>query len=175
MRQAGMPAATAPASSCIGLVGEVGAGREPADDDTAAAIEASSLSTCADTAGADLNKETAGFFAGDLCAAGFFAARSFEADFFAAGFFAAVLKAAFAPTFVIALPGALAATFLAVAGKATAALVADLDTLAAFPALPAVLRDFVETAMVFPESGQQCDDQRAGVIASCISRFGLSN
>jgi hypothetical protein len=53
--------------------------------------------------------------------------------------------------------------------------VADFDTLAAFAALPAVLRDFVETAMFFPESGWQCDDDPASATASCISRFGLSN
>jgi hypothetical protein len=158
----GMPAATAAASSCIGLVGEIGAvwaGRGRADDDAAAAIEASSLSTCADTAGADFGTATAGFIgaglfaagflAGELCAAGFFAA-----DGFAAGFFAAVLTAAFAPATVIPLPDALAATFLTGAGETPATFVGDLDTLAALPALAAVLRDFVETAMVSPESGQ---------------------
>ena len=173
----GMPAATAAASSCIGLVGEIGAvwaGRERADDDAAAAIEASSMSTCADTAGADFGTATAGFigagllaagfFAGDLCAAGFFAADGFAADGFAAdgfaagifeaGFFAAVLTAAFAPATVIPLPDALAASFLTGAGETPATFVGDLDTLAALPALAAVLRDFVETAMVSPESGE---------------------
>ena len=158
----GMPAATAAASSCIGLVGEIGAvwaGRGRADDDAAAAIEASSLSTCADTAGADFGTATAGFIgaglfaagflAGELCAAGFFAA-----DGFAAGFFAAVLTAAFAPATVIPLPDALAATFLTGAGETPVTFVGDLDTLAALPALAAVLRDFVETAMVSPESGE---------------------
>ena len=158
----GMPAATAAASSCIGLVGEIGAvwaGRGRADDDAAAAIEASSLSTCADTAGADFGTAragfigaglfAAGFLAGELCAAGFFAA-----DGFAAGFFAAVLTAAFAPATVIPLPDALAATFLTGAGETPATFVGDLDTLAALPALAAVLRDFVETAMVSPESGE---------------------
>jgi len=158
----GMPAATAAASSCIGLVGEIGAvwaGRGRADDDAAAAIEASSLSTCADTAGADFGTATAGFIgaglfaagflAGELCAAGFFAA-----DGFAAGFFAAVLTAAFAPATVIPLPDALAATFLTGAGETPATFVGDLDTLAALPALAAVLRDFVETAMVSPESSE---------------------
>ena len=162
-----MPAATAAASSCIGLVGEIGAvwaGLGRADDDAAAAIEASSLSTCADTAGADFGTATAGFnnaglfavgfFAGDLCAAGFFAADGFAAGFFAAGFFAAVFTAAFAPAAVIALPDALAATFLTGVGETPATFVSDLDTLAALPALAAVLRDFVETAMVSPESGQ---------------------
>ena len=168
----GMPAATAAASSCIGLVGEIGAvwaGRGRADDDAAAAIEASSMSTCADTAGADFGTATAGFigaglfaagfFAGDLCAAGFFAADGFAADGFAAGifeagFFAAVLTAAFAPATVIPLPDALAASFLTGAGETPATFVGDLDTLAALPALAAVLRDFVETAMVSPESGE---------------------
>ena len=168
----GMPAATAAASSCIGLVGEIGAvwaGRGRADDDAAAAIEASSLSTCADTAGADFGTATAGFmgaglfaagfFAGDLCAAGFLAADGFAADGFAAGifeagFFAAVLTAAFAPATVIPLPDALAASFLTGAGETPATFVGDLDTLAALPALAAVLRDFVETAMVSPESGE---------------------
>jgi hypothetical protein len=168
----GMPAATAAASSCIGLVGEIGAvwaGRGRADDDAAAAIEASSLSTCADTAGADFGTATAGFigaglfaagfFAGELCAAGFFAADGFAADGFAAGifeagFFAAVLTAAFAPATVIPLPDALAASFLTGAGETPATFVGDLDTLAALPALAAVLRDFVETAMVSPESGE---------------------
>ena len=168
----GMPAATAAASSCIGLVGEIGAvwaGRGRADDDAAAAIEASSMSTCADTAGADFGTATAGFigagllaagfFAGDLCAAGFFAADGFAADGFAAGifeagFFAAVFTAAFAPATVIPLPDALAATFLTGAGETPATFVGDLDTLAALPALAAVLRDFVETAMVSPESGE---------------------
>ena len=158
----GMPAATAAASSCIGLVGEIGAvwaGRGRADDDAAAAIEARSLSTCADTAGADFGTATAGFngaglfavgfFAGDLCAAVFFAAVGF-----AAGFFAAVLTAAFAPATVIPLPDALAASFLTGAGETPATFVGDLDTLAALPALAAVLRDFVETAMVSPESGE---------------------
>ena len=158
----GMPAATAAASSCIGLVGEIGAvwaGRGRADDDAAAAIEASSLSTCSDTAGADFGTATAGFigaglfaagfFAGELCAAGFFAA-----DGFAAGFFAAVFTAAFAPATVIPLPDALAASFLTGAGETPATFVGDLDTLAALPALAAVLRDFVETAMVSPESGE---------------------
>jgi hypothetical protein len=173
----GMPAATAAASSCIGLVGEIGAvwaGRGRAEDDAAAAIEASSLSTCADTAGADFGTATAGFigaglfaagfFAGDLCAAGFFAADGFAsegfaadglaADGLAAGFFAAVLTAAFAPATVIPLPDALAASFLTGAGETPATFVGDLDTLAALPALAAVLRDFVETAMVSPESGE---------------------
>ena len=168
----GMPAATAAASSCIGLVGEIGAvwaGRGRADDDAAAAIEASSMSTCADTAGADFGTATAGFmgaglfaagfFAGDLCAAGFLAADGFAADGFAAGifeagFFAAVLTAAFAPATVIPLPDALAASFLTGAGETPATFVGDLDTLAALPALAAVLRDFVETAMVSPESGE---------------------
>lgn len=168
----GMPAATAAASSCIGLVGEIGAvwaGRGRADDDAAAAIEASSLSTCADTAGADFGTATAGFIgaglfapgflAGELCAAGFFAADGFAADGFAAGifeagFFAAVLTAAFAPATVIPLPDALAASFLTGAGETPATFVGDLDTLAALPALAAVLRDFVETAMVSPESGE---------------------
>ena len=163
----GMPAATAAASSCIGLVGEIGAvwaGRGRADDDAAAALEASSLSTCADTAGADFGTATAGFmgaglfaagfFAGDLCAAGFFAADGFAAGIFAAGFFAAVFTAAFAPATVIPLPDALAATFLTGAGETPATFVGDLDTLAALPALAAVLRDFVETAMVSPESGE---------------------
>ena len=168
----GMPAATAAASSCIGLVGEIGAvwaGRGRADDDAAAAIEASSMSTCADTAGADFGTATAGFmgaglfaagfFAGDLCAAGFLAADGFAADGFAAGifeagFFAAVLTAAFAPATVIPLPNALAASFLTGAGETPATFVGDLDTLAALPALAAVLRDFVETAMVSPESGE---------------------
>ena len=168
----GMPAATAAASSCIGLVGEIGAvwaGRGRADDDAAAAIEASSLSTCADTAGADFGTATAGFigaglfaagfFAGELCAAGFFAADGFAADGFAAdgfaaGFFAAVFTAAFAPATVIPLPDALAASFLTGAGETPATFVGDLDTLAALPALAAVLRDFVETAMVSPESGE---------------------
>jgi hypothetical protein len=168
----GMPAATAAASSCIGLVGEIGAvwaGRERADDDAAAAIEASSLSTCADTAGADFGTATAGFIgaglfaagflAGELCAAGFFpgdgfAGDGFAADGFAAGFFAAVLTAAFAPATVIPLPDALAATFLTGAGETPATFVGDLDTLAALPALAAVLRDFVETAMVSPESSE---------------------
>lgn len=168
----GMPAATAAASSCIGLVGEIGAvwaGRGRADDDAAAAIEASSMSTCADTAGADFGTATAGFigaglfaagfFAGELCAAGFFAADGFAADGFAAGifeagFFAAVLTAAFAPATVIPLPDALAASFLTGAGETPATFVGDLDTLAALPALAAVLRDFVETAMVSPESGE---------------------
>lgn len=168
----GMPAATAAASSCIGLVGEIGAvwaGRGRADDDAAAAIEASSMSTCAVTAGADFGTATAGFmgaglfaagfFAGDLCAAGFLAADGFAADGFAAGifeagFFAAVLTAAFAPATVIPLPDALAASFLTGAGETPATFVGDLDTLAALPALAAVLRDFVETAMVSPESGE---------------------
>lgn len=168
----GMPAATAAASSCIGLVGEIGAvwaGRERADDDAAAAIEASSLSTCADTAGADFGTAragfigaglfAAGFLAGELCAAGFFpgdgfAADGFAVDGFAAGFFAAVLTAAFAPATVIPLPDALAATFLTGAGETPATFVGDLDTLAALPALAAVLRDFVETAMVSPESSE---------------------
>ena len=168
----GMPAATAAASSCIGLVGEIGAvwaGRERADDDAAAAIEASSLSTCADTAGADFGTAragfigaglfAAGFLAGELCAAGFFpgdgfAADGFAADGFAAGFFAAVLTAAFAPATVIPLPDALAATFLTGAGETPATFVGDLDTLAALPALAAVLRDFVETAMVSPENSE---------------------
>ena len=163
----GMPAATAAASSCIGLVGEIGAvwaGRGRADDDAAAAIEASSLSTCADTAGADFGTATAGFigaglfaagfFAGELCAAGFFAADGFAAGIFEAGFFAAVLTAAFAPATVIPLPNALAASFLTGAGETPATFVGDLDTLAALPALAAVLRDFVETAMVSPESGE---------------------
>jgi hypothetical protein len=168
----GMPAATAAASSCIGLVGEIGAvwaGLGRADDDAAAAIEASCLSTCADTAGADFGTATAGFigaglfaagfFAGELCAAGFFAADGFAADGFAAdgfeaGFFAAVLTAAFAPATVIPLPDALAASFLTGAGETPATFVGDLDTLAALPALAAVLRDFVETAMVSPESSE---------------------
>jgi hypothetical protein len=168
----GMPAATAAASSCIGLVGEIGAvwaGRERADDDAAAAIEASSLSTCADTAGADFGTAragfigaglfAAGFLAGELCAAGFFpgdgfAGDGFAADGFAAGFFAAVLTAAFAPATVIPLPDALAATFLTGAGETPATFVGDLDTLAALPALAAALRDFVETAMVSPESSE---------------------
>jgi hypothetical protein len=168
----GMPAATAAASSCIGLVGEIGAvwaGRERADDDAAAAIEASSLSTCADTAGADFGTAragfigaglfAAGFLAGELCAAGFFpgdgfAGDGFAADGFAAGFFAAVLTAAFAPATVIPLPDALAATFLTGAGETPATFVGDLDTLAALPALAAVLRDLVETAMVSPESSE---------------------
>ena len=163
----GMPAATAAASSCIGLVGEIGAvwaGRGRADDDAAAAIEASSLSTCADTAGADFGTATAGFigaglfaagfFAGELCAAGFFAADGFAAGIFEAGFFAAVFTAAFAPATVIPLPDALAASFLTGAGETPATFVGDLDTLAALPALAAVLRDFVETAMVSPESGE---------------------
>jgi hypothetical protein len=168
----GMPAATAAASSCIGLVGEIGAvwaGRERADDDAAAAIEASSLSTCADTAGADFGTAragfigaglfAAGFLAGELCAAGFFpgdgfAGDGFAADGFAAGFFAAVLTAAFAPATVIPLPDALAATFLTGAGETPATFAGDLDTLAALPALAAVLRDFVETAMVSPESSE---------------------
>jgi len=162
-----MPAATAAASSCIGLVGEIGAvwaGRERADDDAAAAIEASSLSTCADTAGADFGTAragfigaglfAAGFLAGELCAAGFFPGDGFAADGFAAGFFAAVLTAAFAPATVIPLPDALAATFLTGAGETPATFVGDLDTLAALPALAAVLRDFVETAMVSPESSE---------------------
>jgi hypothetical protein len=162
-----MPAATAAASSCIGLVGEIGAvwaGRGRADDDAAAAIEASSLSTCADTAGADFGTATAGFIgaglfaagflAGELCAAGFFPGDGFAADGFAAGFFAAVLTAAFAPATVIPLPDALAATFLTGAGETPATFVGDLDTLAALPALAAVLRDFVETAMVSPESSE---------------------
>ena len=163
----GMPAATAAASSCIGLVGEIGAvwaGRGRADDDAAAAIEASSLSTCADTAGADFGTAragfigaglfAAGFLAGELCAAGFFPGDGFAADGFAAGFFAAVLTAAFAPATVIPLPDALAATFLTGAGETPATFVGDLDTLAALPALAAVLRDFVETAMVSPESSE---------------------
>jgi hypothetical protein len=168
----GMPAATAAASSCIGLVGEIGAvwaGRERADDAAAAAIEASSLSTCADTAGADFGTARAGFIgagflAGELCAAGFFPGDGFAADGFAAGFFAAVLTAAFAPATVltaafapatvIPLPDALAATFLTGAGETPATFVGDLDTLAALPALAAVLRDFVETAMVSPESSE---------------------
>jgi hypothetical protein len=163
----GMPAATAAASSCIGLVGEIGAvwaGRERADDAAAAAIEASSLSTCADTAGADFGTAragfigaglfAAGFLAGELCAAGFFPSDGFAADGFAAGFFAAVLTAAFAPATVIPLPDALAATFLTGAGETPATFVGDLDTLAALPALAAVLRDFVETAMVSPESSE---------------------
>jgi hypothetical protein len=163
----GMPAATAAASSCIGLVGEIGAvwaGRERADDAAAAAIEASSLSTCADTAGADFGTAragfigaglfAAGFLAGELCAAGFFPGDGFAADGFAAGFFAAVLTAAFAPATVIPLPDALAATFLTGAGETPATFVGDLDTLAALPALAAVLRDFVETAMVSPESSE---------------------
>jgi len=153
------------------------------------------LSTFADTAGAGFDTATAGFigagfigagflgagfFAGELCAAGltaagFFAADFFAIDVFAAGFFAAALTAAFTPATVIALPDPLAATFLAGAGETPAPFVADPDTLAALPALPAVVRDFVETAMVSPKSGQECDDHRASVIASCISRFGLSN
>jgi len=148
----GMPAATAAASSCIGLVGEIGAvwaGRERADDDAAAAIEASSLSTCADTAGADFGTARAGFIGAGLFAAGFLAG-----ELCAAGFFAAVLTSAFAPATVIPLPDALAATFLTGAGETPATFVGDLDTLAALPALAAVLRDFVETAMVSPESGE---------------------
>jgi hypothetical protein len=148
------------------------------------------LSTFADTAGAGFDTATAGFFgdglfgaaffAGERCAAGltaagFFAADFFAIDVFAAGFFAAALTAAFTPATVIALPDLLAATFLAGAGETPAPFVADPDTLAALPALPAVVRDFVETAMVSPKSGQECDDHRASVIASCISRFGLSN
>jgi hypothetical protein len=117
------------------------------------------LSTFADTAGAGFDTATAGFFgdgffAGELCAAGLTAADFFSSDVFAAGFFAAALKAAFTPATVIALPDPLAATFLAGAGETPAPFVADPDTLAALPALPAVLRDFVETAMVSPESGQ---------------------
>jgi hypothetical protein len=127
------------------------------------------LSTRADTAGAGFDTATAGFIAagffaagfiaGDLCAASFFATDGFAADCFAAdcftaGFFLAVLAAAFAPATVIALPDALAARFLAGAGETPAAFVADFETLAALPALPAVVRDFVETAMVSPESGQ---------------------
>lgn len=128
------------------------------------------MSTFADTAGAAFDTTTAGFFAAGLFAAGFFAA-----GLFAAVAFAALLTAAFAPVTVTALPGALTASFLTAAGKTPTALVADLVTLVALPALPAVLRDFVETAMVTPESGQQCDHYPASVIASCISRFGLSN
>ena len=106
----GMPAATAAASSCIGLVGEIGAvwaGRGRADDDAAAAIEASSMSTCAVTAGADFGTATAGFigagllaagfFAGDLCAAGFFAA-----DGFAIGWLYVVVMMALTETSFIA-------------------------------------------------------------------------
>lgn len=153
------------------------------------------MSTFADTAGAGFDTATAGFFgdglfgaaffAGERCAAGLTAAGFFAAgliaaglfasDVFAEGFFAAALTAAFAPATVIALPDPLAATFLAGAGETPAPFVADLDTLAALPALPAVVRDFVETAMVSPKSGQECDDHRASVIASCISRLGLSN
>jgi hypothetical protein len=122
------------------------------------------LSTCADTAGADFGTAragfigaglfAAGFLAGELCAAGFFPSDGFAADGFAAGFFAAVLTAAFAPATVIPLPDALAATFLTGAGETPATFVGDLDTLAALPALAAVLRDFVETAMVSPESSE---------------------
>jgi hypothetical protein len=107
------------------------------------------LSTFADTPGAGFDTATAGFF-GD----GLFGAVFFAGERCAAGFFAAALTAAFAPATVIALPDPLAATFLAGAGETPAPFVADPDTLAALPALPAVLRDFVETAMVSPKSGQ---------------------
>ncbi|MCX7212951.1 MAG: hypothetical protein NTW53_09760 [Burkholderiales bacterium] len=52
------------------------------------------------------------------------------------------------------MPDALAASFLTGAGETPATFVGDLDTLPALPALAAVLRDFVETAMVSPESGE---------------------
>ena len=143
------------------------------------------MSTFADTAGAGFDTATAGFigagllavgfFAAELCAAGLIATGFFASDVFAAGFFAAALTAAFAPATVIALPDPLAATFLTGAGETPAPFVANLDTLAALAALPAVVRVFVETAMVSPESRQQCDDHQASVNASCISRFGLSN
>jgi hypothetical protein len=114
-----------------------------------------------------------------LRAADFFAAGIVEGDFFKGGFLAAGLAAAFAPTFAaapaLALLCALAARFVTVDGKTPPALAADLDTLAALPAVADVVRDFFETAMVSPESGQQCDDYPASVIASCISPIGLSN
>lgn len=137
------------------------------------------MSTCANTAGAAFGGPTAGFFAAGLRAADFFAAGIVEGDFFKGGFLAAGLAAAFAPTFAaapaLALLCALAARFVTVDGKTPPALAADLDTLAALPAVADVVRDFFETAMVSPESGQQCDDYPASVIASCISPIGLSN
>ena len=141
------------------------------------------MSTCANTAGAAFGGPTAGFLAAGLRAADFFAASIVEGDFFTGGFLAAGLAAAFAPTFAptfaaapaLALLGAWAARFVTVDGKTPPALAADLDTLAALPAVADVVRDFFETAMVSPESGQQCDDYPASVIASCISPIGLSN
>jgi hypothetical protein len=112
------------------------------------------LSTFADTAGAGFDTATAGFIGAGFFGAGFFAGERCAAGLTTAGFFAAALTAAFAPATVIALPDPLAATFLAGAGETPAPFVADPDTLAALPALPAVVRDFVETAMVSPKSGQ---------------------
>ncbi len=96
--------------------------------------------------------------------------------FFAAAFFAAALPATFAPAFVPALLArAFAAILSTVLVDAVAALAAEADTLDALPAFAAVVRDLVETAMFSPESGQQCDDHCASVIASCSSPIGLSN
>jgi len=173
-------------------IGAVCAGRGRADEGAAAPAETASLGTCANTAGAAFGRPTAGVFAAGLRAADFLAARVVEGDFFKgdifkADIFAAGLTAAFAPTFsttfaptfapapALALIGALAARFVTVDGKTPADLAADFVALAAWPAVPAVVRDFFDTAMVSPESGQQCDDYPASVIASCISPIGLSN
>jgi len=99
--------------------------------------------------------------------------------FFAAAFFAAALTAAFAPAFVVAL---LALAFAVSLGAVLfadeaveAGLAAPAGSLDDLPAFAAVARDLVDTAMVSPESGWQCDDHCASITASCSSPISLSN
>jgi len=169
-------------------MGAVLAGRGRADDDTLApekaALTEAALTEAAGARPAEGLITEAGFAAAAsltvvFVAGAFFEGAFFEGAFFAGAFFAAVLPAAVALAFIPAfLAGAVAASLGAVlvAAVATAArLAVEADAFDDLPVFAAVVRDLVDTAMVSPESGRQCDDHCASTIASCSSPIGLSN
>jgi hypothetical protein len=164
-------------------MGAVLAGRGRADDDTLApekaALTEAALTEAAGARPAEGLITEAGFAAAAFLTVVFVAGAFFEGAFFAGAFFAAVLPAAVALAFIPAfLAGAVAASLGAVllAAVATAArLAVEADAFDDLPVFAAVVRDLVDTAMVSPESGRQCDDHCASTIASCSSPIGLSN
>jgi len=169
-------------------MGAVLAGRGRADDDTLApekaALTEAALTEAAGARPAEGLITEAGFAAAAFLtvvfvAGAFFEGALFAGAFFAGAFFAAVLPAAVALAFIPAfLAGAVAASLGAVlvAAVATAArLAVEADAFDDLPVFAAVVRDLVDTAMVSPESGRQCDDHCASTIASCSSPIGLSN
>jgi hypothetical protein len=169
-------------------MGAVLAGRGRADDDTLApekaALTEAALTEAAGARPAEGLITEAGFAAAVFLtvvfvAGAFFEGAFFEGALFAGAFFAAVLPAAVALAFIPAfLAGAVAASLGAVlvAAVATAArLAVEADAFDDLPVFAAVVRDLVDTAMVSPESGRQCDDHCASTIASCSSPIGLSN